>query len=154
MNASTEIWPAFFKTSVMLAFVIALLILVFYLIKRFSTARGVKGSDEFIKVLAVHYFSPKEKLVLLDVLGDKIFIGVTPQTITKIAAIDRELNCDRKSTSDGDVPSGFSTFLAKAVNFNSLSKKHKDSSSLTDSEFERKSGSECKDKYSGGGNGK
>jgi len=154
MNASTEIWPAFFKTSGMLAFVIALLVLVFYLIKRFSAARGVKGSDEFIKVLAVHYFSPKEKLVLLDVLGDKIFIGVTPQTITRIAVIDRELNCDRTSNSEDDVSSGFSTFLAKAVHFNSLRKKHKEFSSLSDSKFERKSEPECKDTYDGGGNGK
>ncbi len=131
MTASTEIWSAFFKTSGMLAFVIALLVLVFYLAKRFSSARGLKGSDKFIRVLAIHYLSPKEKLVLLDVLDEKILIGVTPQSITKIAAIDKELKSEGKSIPlDNGVASGFSDFLAKAVSFNSFKKKRDNLSSL------------------------
>ncbi len=127
MSSTAEIWPAFLKTSVMLVFVIALLVLVFYFIKRFSAARGIKGSDRFIRTLCIHYLSPKEKLVLIDVLGEKILIGVTAQNISRIATIDGELEFDRKldlDKDDNEVTAGFSGFLAKAVNFNSARKKH------------------------------
>ena len=85
MNTSSEIWFAFVRTFSVLFLVLAVIILVFYLIKKFSTAKGVKGGKDFIKVLCVHHLSPKEKLVLLDVLGDTILIGVTPTNISKIS---------------------------------------------------------------------
>jgi flagellar protein FliO/FliZ len=131
MNPAVEIWPAFFKTSMMLCFVLALLVLVFYLLRRFSTARGIKGSDRFIRTLCVHHLSPKEKLVLLDVLGKKILIGVTPQTITKLSSIETESGCgiDSVDNSSSDLnknrqkySSGFSGFLTKALNPGSVGK--------------------------------
>ncbi len=131
MTTSPDIWPAFLKTLAMLSFVISLLVLVFYFIKRFSAARGIKGSDRFIKTLCVHYLSPKEKIVLLDVLGEKILIGVTPQNITRIASINGEPECDKNLYNDdnGHV-FRFSEFFAKAMNFSSARSKQKKFSSL------------------------
>ncbi len=133
MNSTVEIWPAFLKTSAMLCFVLALLVFVFYLVKRFSLARGIKGSENSIKTICVHYLSPKEKLVLLDVLGKKILIGVTPQKITKISSIDSGVESNDSSMetiNDSSIPSnkkdksiglGFSGMLAKATGFKSAS---------------------------------
>ncbi len=87
MNTSSQIWFAFIKTFSMLFLVLAVIVLVFYFFRKFSTAKGVKGGKDFIKVLNVHHLAPKEKLVLLDVLGDTILIGVTPTNITKISSI-------------------------------------------------------------------
>ncbi len=130
MTANTDIWPAFLKTLAMLSFVIALLVLVFYFIKRFSAARGIKGSDRFIKTICVHYLSPKEKIVLLDILGEKILIGVTPQNITRIASIKGELECDKHlHGNDNGHASGFSEFFAKAMNFSSARSQQKSLSS-------------------------
>ena len=89
MNTSPDIWVAFVKTFSMLFLVLALLILAFYLIKRISAARGVKGSKNHIRILSVHHLSPKEKLVLLDVLGDILLIGVTPANISRIASFEK-----------------------------------------------------------------
>ncbi len=122
MTTTSEIWPAFLKTSMMLSFVIALLVLVFYFIKRFSAARGIKGSDKFIKTLCIHYLSPKEKLVLIDVLGEKILIGVTAQNITRITTINCEPESDKKfDEEESKAVSRFQGFLAKAVKFNGKS---------------------------------
>ena len=150
MNSTPEIWPAFLKTSIMLFFVIALLVLVFYFIKRFSAARGIKGSDRFIRTLCVHYLSPKEKLVLLDVLGEKILIGVTTQNITRIATINGEFEFDKKlDEEDNEAVSRFSGFLAKAIKFNSARKKQEKISSLShpDSKIVNKSGIKFENKY-------
>ncbi|OQY02146.1 MAG: flagellar biosynthetic protein FliO [Desulfobacteraceae bacterium 4572_130] len=83
-------WFTFLKTCGMLLVVIAILVLVLYLIKRFSMAKGIypKGKPDFIKVLALHYVSPKEKILLLKVIDKKILIGVTPQNITFLENID------------------------------------------------------------------
>ena len=92
MSTSPDIWMAFARSFSMLFVVLALLLLVFYLIKRVSDHKGVKGQKNFIKILAVHHLSPKEKLVLVDVLGDSLLIGVTPSQISKITSIDKEID--------------------------------------------------------------
>jgi len=112
MNTSSDIWFAFVRTFSMLFLVLALLIFAFYLIKRFSTAKGVKGGKDFIRVLSVHHLSPKEKLVLLDVLGDITLIGVTPTNISKISSIDKDIDFSSK----GDETSfNFSDFLTQKI---------------------------------------
>ncbi len=122
MNTSSDIWFAFIKTGSMLFMVLALLILVFYLIKKFVAAKGVKGNKDLIRVLSVHHLSVKEKLVLLNVLGDTILIGVTPTNISKISAIDKDNDLveDDKKTSVK-----FSDFLSQKLG-NSFKNKESD----------------------------
>lgn len=112
MSTNTDIWFAFGKTFGMLFLVLAFLILAFYLIKKASTAQGGKGSKDYIKVLSVHHLSPKEKLVLLDVLGDTILIGVTPNQISKISSIDTDLDL---SHSQSPAQGNFSDFLSQKL---------------------------------------
>ncbi len=114
MNSSPDIWMAFGRTFSMLFLVLALLILVFYLIKKYSDPKGIKGSKNLIKVLTVHHLSPKEKLVLVDVLGDTILIGVTSSNITKISSFDKNKDSLVKSSLNAeDQPSKFSDFLSQ-----------------------------------------
>jgi len=95
MSNSSEIWAAFARTLSMLFVVLIVLVLLFYFIKRFLNKGGSKGND-FISVLAVHYISPKEKILLLDVLNEKILIGVTPQSISKLGTIDSDIDLPQK----------------------------------------------------------
>ncbi|MBF0258955.1 MAG: flagellar biosynthetic protein FliO [Desulfamplus sp.] len=89
MEHSIDIWPAFFKTGGMLLFVIAFLLLLLYLLKRFSNLKIIKSHQgHHINVLAVHHFSPREKAVLMEVMGKTLLIGVTSQNIQTLAVID------------------------------------------------------------------
>lgn len=102
MNTDSEIWFAFARTFGMLFVVLAMLLVAFYLIRRFSSVKGIKGGRELIRVLAVHHLSPKEKLVLVDVMGETILIGVTPSQISRIARMQgtvdpEDLNRDSKT---------------------------------------------------------
>jgi len=124
MNTSSEIWVAFAKTFSMLFLVLALLILAFYLIKKISTVRGVRGGKDLINVLCVHHLSPKEKLVLLNVQGDTLLIGVTPANISKLSSYEQKIDLsDDKNKSEGN----FSDYLAKKI---SQPFKHKENSGL------------------------
>jgi len=88
MESSSEMWGAFFKSAVMLGVVIAALVLLLYVVRRFTSIRGGGKGKEDIRVAAVHHLSPKEKLVLVDVLDRKILLGVTSQAITSLASFD------------------------------------------------------------------
>ncbi len=102
----------------MLFLVLALLILAFYLIKRVSKKRGINGNKEFIHILSVHHLSPKEKLILLNVAGENLLIGVTPNNISKITKIDKEIKLSEQKIK----PSfQFSDFLSQKLG-NSLKK--------------------------------
>lgn len=76
----------------MLFLVLAAMVLVFYLIKRMSAAKGVRGGRDHIRVVSMHHLSAKEKLVLVDVLGDVLLLGVTPAAITTLSHVDKPLD--------------------------------------------------------------
>lgn len=87
MNTSADIWMAFGRTFGMLLIVLAVLFLVVYCLKRFSVKRGHRG-EKRIFVLEAYHLSPKEKLVLVEVAGERILLGVTPQRISKIKSME------------------------------------------------------------------
>ena len=99
METSSEMWGAFLKSAVMLGVVIAALVLLLYVVRRFTSLRGASKGRTDIKVTAVHHLAPKEKLVLVDVLDRKILLGVTSQTITSLATFD-EITEGRKGFPD------------------------------------------------------
>ena len=81
------------KTIAMLFLVLGLLILVLYIMKRFLfLRRGPKG-DMFIKVLSSLHLSPKERIEVIEISGEKIVLGITPSNIsflTKLSDLHRE----------------------------------------------------------------
>lgn len=97
----------------MLFMVLALLLLVFYLMKRFMAAKGGNTNRDLIKVLTVHHLSPKEKLILVNVLDETILIGVTPNHISTIKVMEKQVDAGAVSESMG---SGFSDLLTRTLN--------------------------------------
>ncbi|MBF0201802.1 MAG: flagellar biosynthetic protein FliO [Desulfamplus sp.] len=75
----------------MLVFVIALMLLCLYLLKRFSAFKFIHPDQELIKILAVHHFSPREKLVVVDVMGKKLLLGATAHNITTLSQIEGDM---------------------------------------------------------------
>ena len=76
------------KTVAMLAIVLGLLILLLYFMKRFLfVSRGVKG-DLFIKILSSLHLSPKERIEVIEISGERIVLGITPGNITFLTKLD------------------------------------------------------------------
>ena len=101
----------------MLFIVLALLLLLFYLLKRFLTARAGNTPRDLIKVLTVHHLSPKEKLVLINVMDETILIGVTPNQISNIKTMDKSVDVSSfsKGTLAKTIDSGFPDLLKRTL---------------------------------------
>ncbi len=70
------------KTMAMLFLVLGLLVLVLYVMKRFLfLRRGVEG-NLFIKVVSSLHLSPKERIEVIEISGEKIVLGITPGNIS------------------------------------------------------------------------
>ena len=89
--------------------VLALLLLVFYLLKRFLTARAGNTPRDLINVLTVHHLSPKEKLILVKVMDETILIGVTPTHISTLKTMEKSVNLSSFSNGTPDI-TGDSSF--------------------------------------------
>lgn len=112
MNTDTEIWLAFARTFGMLFMVLAIFLLAFYMFRRFSGIAGPKGTRNLIRVLAVHHIAPKEKLVLVNVLNETILIGVTAQTINRLAVLE---GGETEGGAQEEAGQGFSDLLTRTL---------------------------------------
>jgi len=76
------------RTVAMLSIVLGLLVLVLYLMKRFLFInRGAKG-DLLIKILSSLHLSPKERIEVIEISGERIVLGITPGNITFLTKLD------------------------------------------------------------------
>ncbi len=112
--APPEFWVTMLKSFGMLLIVLGILVAVLWLIKRYFGQQGGMGQPGVIQLLASMYVAPKERIALIDVLGEKILIGITPQQISFLARIQDEENvCPTEPpVSDGF----FKSLLKKKLN--------------------------------------
>ena len=95
------------KTMAMLFIVLGLLVFVLYLLKRFLFQRkGVRG-DISINVISSLHFSPKERIEVVEILGERILLGITPGNInflTKLIRVDDEDREKHGSEEEANTP--------------------------------------------------
>ena len=102
------------KSFGMLLIVLGVLIAVLWLIKRYAGRQGALGQPDVIQLLASMYVAPKERVALIDVLGENILIGITPQQISFLARIQDEENVCSASAPRSD--GFFKSLLKKKIN--------------------------------------
>ncbi len=87
----------------MLCIVLGILILVLFVLKRFSYLKQGSGHGQLIRVLSSYHMTPKERIALIDVAGQKMVIGISPGNITCLAQINEPEVLERI---EGAKPSG------------------------------------------------
>lgn len=109
MSATSSIW----KVVISLIFVIAFIPACLWLMKRFQFAQMKFGQSD-IKIVNVQSLGAKEKLMLVEVEGERLLIGVTAHSISHLRSfpskassfasmmkdVDRENATDNKSNGD------------------------------------------------------
>lgn len=90
------------KVSFTLLVIIVFILLCAWLVRRFGSGYlPVAGSD--IRIVASANVGPKEKIVIVDMLGKRVALGVTSQAITALS--DSEIPADATSSADTAAPS-------------------------------------------------
>jgi flagellar biogenesis protein FliO len=77
------------KTTAMLFIVLGLLVSVLYLVKKSQIFRRVGKGDPIIKVLSSQHLSPRVKIEVVEILGEKIVLGLTPGSISFLTKLDK-----------------------------------------------------------------
>jgi len=119
-----DLWMTLLKSGMMLCIVLAVLFGVLYWMKRLLAGQSRFQGQGVIRQIASHHLAPKEKVVLLDVLGEKILIGITSQSISCLAKIEskKDFNVPKKTESKGL----FAGLLKKSVEKNTGKKNRED----------------------------
>lgn len=110
--ATPELWATLLQSFGVLLLVLATLIGVLWLMRRFFIHPGAAGQQGVIRMIASMYVAPKERIALMDVLGEKLLIGITPQQISFLARIeDKKDICEARLAEN--VSAGFFKTLLK-----------------------------------------
>ena len=84
-------FPALLKMISALALVLGIMIGLAFLFRRFFQQTGISMSDgEAIHILSVKYLGPKSSIMIVDILGKIVVIGVSQQYMSHITTIDDE----------------------------------------------------------------
>ncbi len=82
-------FPAFLKILFALAVVLGLMVAAVYLMRRFMNQSSSGHRDgSLIQVVSTRYLGPKSSILLVDVLGKGIVVGLSNGQMTLLAAID------------------------------------------------------------------
>ncbi|HUU39808.1 MAG TPA: flagellar biosynthetic protein FliO [Desulfatiglandales bacterium] len=76
------------KTVAMLFVVLGFLVLVLYLMKRLLLLRRGSKGDAFIKIISSLHLSSKERIEVIEVSGERIVLGITPENITFLTKLN------------------------------------------------------------------
>ena len=123
LTGTPDLFSSAVKMVSALAITLGILFLVFYLLRWFfSTKGGNLGSRGLIRVISTTYLGGKRSLVLADVAGEKLVLGLSPQTITLLAKIESEATLEKIGTAEKDGQTGrpflwyLESFMARRLN--------------------------------------
>jgi len=84
-------FPALLKMISALALVLGIMIGLAFLVRRFFQQTGMATPDgSAITILAVKYLGPKSSIMIVDILGEVVVIGVSNQQMSYLTTLDDE----------------------------------------------------------------
>ncbi|MGE4520194.1 MAG: flagellar biosynthetic protein FliO [Desulfobacteraceae bacterium] len=96
-GGSVNLYAELFKTLGMLAIVLGILGTCLYLLKKFMARNFSMGEKSKIRLVSSFYLGSREKLVMVDVEGEKLLLGVTRENISLISKLGKtEVTVDRE----------------------------------------------------------
>lgn len=107
-----DFWLMMLKSIGMLCVVLAALVCLLMVIRRLSSIRSGGEDKKLIRHLASFHISPKERLMLMDVKGKQVLLGVSQTAINTLVTFDDD---DATETASEKVPDNlFKGFFNRA----------------------------------------
>ena len=77
------------KTMAMLFIVLGVLVFVLYIMKKFMSPKGKGKGELIIKVVSSLHLSPKERVEVIEISGERIVVGISPGNINFLTKLSR-----------------------------------------------------------------
>ncbi len=96
------------KTFTMFALVLALMFLVFFVFKKYVLKNTIFGGNEkFVRVLGTGFLGPKKSIVMVEVAGEVLVLGISNDNISLLTQIQdkekiEEIKASRKEVNGGN----------------------------------------------------
>lgn len=88
---SPDIYASLFKMILALGIILSLLFIALFLFKKFIGRKmGITGQDQSIRVIASAYIGPKKSIALVDISGERIVVGITPNHISMLTRLGKD----------------------------------------------------------------
>jgi flagellar protein FliO/FliZ len=121
-----ELWGPLLKSAGMFCIVLGLLLVTLLVIKRLLVDRRDARQQAFFKCITSYSVAPKSRLMLVDVKGNLLLLGITPHQINFLTRLDAsDVAEDTKKSmapSDAENTAGFRNMLRKAIHFSNSPK--------------------------------
>ena len=83
-----RIFPLIVRSIISLIFVVGIMFLCVYVLKKFMLSGSLNTRGSLIKVLDIGYLSPRRMIYVVDVAGEILILGVDSNTISFLAKIE------------------------------------------------------------------
>ena len=113
MNAATELIPSALNMIGALAAVLGGLFVVVYFARRFLQRQGPTSRDRLVRVLASHYIGVKKAVMLVEVPGAVLVLGVAGDRINLLTRIDDPATLERIRSREPQVVPSFAEHLSR-----------------------------------------
>ncbi|CAN2039380.1 flagellar protein FliO/FliZ [Candidatus Magnetomoraceae bacterium gMMP-15] len=128
MISQPDLWETSIKSLAMLSVVIGTIVVVLFFIKKFTLNRGHRYSG--IKIISSCHIAPRKQILLIDVMNEKLVIGVTRDRINCLARIEKSsefesLEQDIEEADENSFSNFFKRFNIKTSNQNDNGNKFK-----------------------------
>ena len=101
-GADTGLWPVIIQMIGMLAVVVALLLAVAWVVRRFGPGRGLaSGGRDLIRVIAAKPLAPKKFIAIVEAAGSVLTLAVTQDRIT---CLDKQRAEDFEAALEPEAP--------------------------------------------------
>lgn len=113
--SSVDLLPSMIKIFSALAIVIGIMMISLYAARKIMRRTEMRADGgEVIKVLSTRYVGPKSSIMLVDVVGKVLVVGLCQQNLSLLTSIDDQQSLERLKPHHGagQKPSPFSEQLA------------------------------------------
>ena len=97
---SPDLFPSFLKMVSALAVTLGIMLITIYLFKKAMKKTG-GINDGLMKILSTQYLGPKDRIMLIDVLGDILVIGVSSNQISLLTKIEDDNSLEQLKNIQG-----------------------------------------------------
>jgi|GEM_PF-1207385 len=135
LRETTSLMTAIFKVTGSLTLVIGLMLMLFFLFKKFGLNKGLSPSGSLVNVLESRLVAPKKYVAIIEIASKCVAVGITDNSMTLLTEIDSFPDGNTTSPGHEKERGSFPGLLKQAT------QAINDNSSLAESTTESKEGS-------------